>query len=42
MLLAFPSGRLVTLGAKRLVLAGYFTAIVLQAPSYLFAGVNAY
>jgi signal transduction histidine kinase len=41
MLLAFPSGRLVTLSAKRIVLAGYFTAIVLQAPLYLFAGVPA-
>src|SRR5262249_51362160 len=37
MLLAFPSGRLTTAAARRIVGAGYFTAVVLQAPLYLFA-----
>lgn len=37
LLVGFPSGRLTSPGARALVVAGYFTALVLQAPLYLFA-----
>ena len=37
LLVAFPSGRLTTRSSKLLVAAAYFTALVLQAPLYLFS-----
>lgn len=37
LLVAFPSGRLTARHEKVLVVAGYFTTLVLQAPLYLFA-----
>jgi len=40
MLLAFPSGRLVTATAWKIVGAGYFTALVLQAPEYLLGDAS--
>ncbi len=36
LLLAFPSGRLRSVHARALAAAGYFTALVLQIPPYLF------
>jgi signal transduction histidine kinase len=37
LLVGFPSGRLTARGDRALVVAGYFTALILQAPLYLFA-----
>jgi len=39
LLVAFPTGRLTGWPSRALVAAGYFTAVVLEAPLYLFSGL---